>query len=92
MAVSIIKNGLCGFSIRIGSCQTCEISKKEKKYRKERQTEKASSDVHGSSGSHQKRQREETINYEYITDENRLSEEAKDGRRTGCQPFIRRYN
>lgn len=42
----------------------------------------------GSSGSHQKQQREETINYEYITDENRLLERAEDGRRTGCQSFI----
>lgn len=34
MAVSIIKNGLCGFSIRIGSCQTCEISKRRKNIEK----------------------------------------------------------
>lgn len=34
-----------------------------------------------------------TINYEYITDENRLLERAEQGRRTGCQPFItHRYN
>ena len=76
-------------SIRIGSCQTCEISERKDEI-KERRTEKLLW-CSGSSGSHQKAaaEREETINYEYITDENRRLEGAEEGRRTGCQPFIR---
>lgn len=71
-------------SVRIGSCQICEISDRKKKHR--RKTEKLLS-YSASSGSHQKQQREGTINYEYITDEKRLLVPRR--AREECQPFIR---